>query len=83
MLLFKLQDLTVNLLEGKISAWCSKKNLQEDVGVEKGCERDLEGQFHKTCEINGIALMGILHGICEDDTAELERVEKSNRNGKG
>lgn len=68
----------------KVSAQGSqKKNQKQDSGGKKGREKDLQGQFHKTFEINGMVSVGALCGICEKGIAELERVLKSNTNDKG
>lgn len=86
MLLFQQQDQTVLVGTAvKVSAQGNqkKKNPKQDRGRKKGHEKDLQGQFHKTFEINGMASVGALCGICEKDIAELERVLKSNTNDKG
>lgn len=87
MLLFQQQDQTVSVGTAvKVSAQGNqkkKKNPKQDRGRKKGHEKDLQGQFHKTFEINGMASVGALCGICEKDIAELERVLKSNTNDKG
>lgn len=67
----------------KVSAQGSQKKPEASSGGKKGREKDLQGQFHKTFEINGMASVGALCGICEKDIAELERVLKSNTNDKG